>query len=67
MPDGYGARVKAAGGSFSDSLEKAKTYRRDLFYEVEYATTVSQTLATVVATQITYETQTGVPIITRTY
>ncbi len=67
MPDGFGARVKAAGGSFSDSLEKAKTYRRDLFYEVEYATTVSQTLATVVATQVTYETQTGVPIITRTY
>lgn len=67
MPDGFGARVRSNGSTLSDVLEKAKTYRRDLFYEVEYATTVSQTLATVVATQVTYETQTGVPIITRTY
>lgn len=67
MPDGFGARVKAAGSVFSDSLEKAKTYRRDLFYEVEYATTVSETLATVVAMTVNFETQSGVPIITRTY
>lgn len=67
MPDGYGARVRSNGSTLSDILEKAKTYRRDLFYDVEYATTVSQTIATVVATKVTYETPTGVPIITRTY
>ncbi|MDE1139971.1 MAG: hypothetical protein PW999_10010 [Paraburkholderia tropica] len=67
MPDGYGARVLSAGSTLSDILEKAKTYRRDLFYDVEYATTVSQTIATVVATTVTYETQDGVPIITRTF
>ena len=67
MPDGYGARVRSNGSMLSDILEKAKTYRRDLFYDVEYATTVTQTLATVVATKVTFETQSGVPIITRTY
>lgn len=67
MPDGYGARIRSNGSTLSDILEKAKTYRRDLFYDVEYATTVSQTIATVVATKVTYETQSGVPILTRTY
>lgn len=51
MPDGFGARVKSAGSMLSDVLEKAKTYRRDLFYEVEYATTVAQTVTTIVAMQ----------------
>jgi hypothetical protein len=67
MPDGFGARVRSNGSALSDVLEKAKTYRRDLFYEVEYATTVTQQIATVVAAQVAFETQTGVPIITRTY
>lgn len=67
LPDGYGARVQANGSALSDVLEKAKTYRRDLFYEVEYPTTVTEQVATVVAAEVTYETQSGTPIITRTY
>lgn len=67
MPDGYAARVRSNGSTLSDILEKAKTYRRDLFFDVEYATTVTQTLATVVAAKVSYETQSGVPTITRTY
>lgn len=67
MPDGFGARVKAVGGSLSDVLEKAKTYRRDLFYDVEYATTVESNVATVVAAQVQFETQNGTPIVTKTY
>jgi len=67
MPDGFGARIKTAGGFFSDALEKAKTYRRDLIYEVEYATTVTEQIATVVAVQVKYETQNGTPLVTKTY
>lgn len=51
MPDGFGARIKSAGSMLSDVLEKAKTYRRDLFYEVEYATTVAGSVTTIVATK----------------
>lgn len=55
MPDGFAARLRSAGGLLSDVLEKAKTYRRDLIYEVEYATTLTTTAATVEAlvTQVT--------------
>lgn len=67
MPDGYGARIQYRRNALSDETQKVRTYRRDLFYEIEYATTVSQTIATVVATKVTFETQSGVPIITRTY
>lgn len=67
MPDGYGARVKSQGGFFSDALEKAKTYRRDLIYEVEYATTTQSEVATVVAATVNYETSTGQSITSRTY
>ena len=67
MPDGYGARVRSVGGAFSDALEKATTYRRDLFYEVEYATTSTSVIATVVAAEVTYDTPTGVPLVNKTY
>lgn len=67
MPDGYGARILYKSNRYSDEAQKPQIYRRDFFYEVEYATTVTQTLATVVATKVTFETQSGVPIITRTY
>lgn len=67
MPDGYGARIQYRRNALSDETQRVRTYRRDLFYEIEYATTVTQQLATVVATKVTFETQTGVPIITRTY
>jgi hypothetical protein len=67
MPDGFGARILYKGNRYSDDAQKPQIYRRDLFYAVEYATTVTQTLATVVATKVTYETQDGTPILTRTY
>lgn len=67
MPDGYGARIQYKRNALSDETEKVHVYRRDLFYEIEYATTITQTIATVVATEVTFETQSGVPIITRTY
>jgi hypothetical protein len=57
MPDGYGARVLSAAGSLTDSIEKAVIYRRDLFYEVEYATTVISNAATVVAVEMQLEPQ----------
>lgn len=67
MPDGYGARILYKGNRYSDDAQKPHIYRRDFFYEVEYATTVTQTIATVVAAKVTFETQDGTPIITRTY
>jgi len=67
MPDGYGARIQYRRNALSDEAQRVRTYRRDLFYEIEYATTTTQQLATVVATKVTFDTQTGVPIITRTY
>lgn len=59
MPDGFGARVRANGGTLSDLLEKAKVYRRDLFYDVEYATTVEETSATVVTVRTDFQTMEG--------
>lgn len=69
MPDGFGAWIKSMGQipTLSDLLEKAKTYRRDLFYDVEYATTVTKTVATVVATKLQFQDTQGDPIATRTY
>lgn len=51
MPDGFGARIKSVGGLTSDALQKANLYRRDFFYEVEYATTETETAYQVVAIQ----------------
>jgi len=67
MPDGYGSNIKPAGSLLSDVLEKAKTYRRDLFYLVEYATTVTQQIATVVAAELIFEDMQGDPLASRTY
>ncbi len=67
MIDGYGANIRYQSNRLSDEAEKTRIYRRDLNYQVEYATTTTQQLATVVATKVTFETQSGVPIITRTY
>lgn len=43
MPDGFGARVRYRNGTPIDDTQKALLYRYDMFYEVEYATTVSGT------------------------
>jgi len=61
MPDGFGARCRSTGQmpTLSDLLEKAKAYRRDLFYDIEYATTVEQQVATVVTVETDYQTPTG--------
>ncbi|MBB3258217.1 hypothetical protein F4827_003085 [Paraburkholderia bannensis] len=67
MPDGYGARIRYQRNVLSDAAEKVHVYRRDLYYDIEYATTSTKQIATVVATEVELETQDGAPILTRTY
>lgn len=67
MPDGYGARIRYVRNVLSDVAEKVHVYRRDLYYEIEYATTATEQVATVVATKVEVETQAGTPVFTRTY
>jgi hypothetical protein len=67
MPDGYGARIQYRRNAWVDEAQKVRVYRRDFFYEIEYATTVTQTIATVVAAKVQFEDQQGDPIVTRTY
>ncbi|GAN76362.1 hypothetical protein [Acidisphaera rubrifaciens] len=43
LPDGTAARLRGTGGETTDRAEDAALFRRDLTYEVEYATTVVQT------------------------
>lgn len=50
MPDGTGARVLYRSNMDVDNQQKAKLYRRDFMYSVEYATTQTE-----VETQITQE------------
>ena len=50
MPDGTGARLIYKSSAVSDMLQKDCLYRRDLFYTVEYATTITE-----VETQIAIE------------
>lgn len=49
MPDGFGAHVVYAGDQLSDSGQKVRIYRRDIFYEIEYATTDQETAVVIVA------------------
>jgi hypothetical protein len=63
MPDGFGARIRYLRNLLIDDTEKVRVYRRDLFYDIEYATTVEQQTATVVAVETTYQTMTGAPIV----
>ena len=58
MPDGTGARSVYQDSPMTDSLEKAKTYRRDLRYNVEFATTKQMTTAEVVVGVVTQQTTT---------
>lgn len=67
MSDGYGARICYHRNVLSDEAEKVRVYRRDLYYEIEYATTATKQIATVVATEVEVETQDGAPIFNRTY
>ena len=43
LPDGTAARLRGVGGETTDRAEDAALFRRDLIYEAEYATTVTQT------------------------
>ena len=45
LPDGSSARLRYQSTLFTDAMQKANLYRRDLMYTVEYATT--QTVAAV--------------------
>jgi hypothetical protein len=54
MPDGFGARLIYKNSMVVDALQKATLYRRDLNYTVEYATTVSQSRAAVIAPEIAF-------------
>jgi hypothetical protein len=42
LPDGSKARLVFSGGTVLDQSENASLYRRDLLYDLEYATTVTQ-------------------------
>lgn len=66
MVDGFGARVLAQGGGMTDGAQKAGLYRRDLIYEVEYATTTVEQTATVVALKALWQTQQGAFIASQT-
>lgn len=67
LPDGFGARIQYKRNALNDETQKVRVYRRDLFYEIEYATTVSQNIATVVAPEAQIEDMQGTAIVTRTY
>ena len=43
LPDGTAGRLRGTGGETTDRAEDAALFRRDLIYEVEYATTITQT------------------------
>jgi hypothetical protein len=49
MPDGFGARIIYKNSMVIDAQQKAALYRRDLNYLVEYATTISEQRAAVIA------------------
>jgi hypothetical protein len=53
MPDGYAARLIYKNSPVVDALQKAVVYRRDLNYSVEFATTISEQAAAVIAPKLT--------------
>ncbi len=48
LPDGTAARLRQSGTLVFDQSQNANLYRRDLLLEVEYATTVTQTLPSLI-------------------
>lgn len=67
MADGFGSNIKYQRSVYLDTMQKEKLYRHDLFYCVEYGTTETEEIATVVAAQIIFEDQFGDVIVQRTY
>lgn len=52
LPDGYAARLTYQNSHVIDTLQKAKLYRRDFFYAVEYATTQTETETSITEAQL---------------
>ena len=68
MPDGTAARIIYRDSPVTDGLEKQVLYRRDLRYDVEYATTTSQTTADVLAiTAVNFNYDTGAQVSSNSY
>lgn len=65
MIDGFGARCRYKTSRLSDEVQSATIYRRDLFYAVEYATTVTGTVPTIVAVTTSFSTNDGLPSTSR--
>lgn len=61
MPDGFGARVRYRNGTPVDETQKALLYRYDLFYEVEYATTVTSTVPQAITWTVNVYGRSSVP------
>lgn len=59
LADGTGGRLIYKGSPLIDDLEKAKLYRRDLLYTVEYATTIVDTQYQIVAIEQTFSANGG--------
>jgi hypothetical protein len=57
MPDGYSARLIYKNTMLVDTDQKALVYRRDLNYLVEYATTISEQRAAVIAPSANLNTE----------
>ncbi|PUA19583.1 hypothetical protein [Glaciimonas sp. PCH181] len=57
LPDGYGARLIYRSSNVIDGLQKAKLYRRDFMYAVEYATTQTEVDAQITQTQLNTSVQ----------
>jgi hypothetical protein len=62
MPDGYGARLTYRSSHVVDALQKAKLYRREFMYSVEYATTETRSDAQITQGQLNVALQDGNPI-----
>ena len=52
MPDGFGARSIYQNGFDTDKLAKSTSYRRDILYSVDFATTISQQAAQIAVDQL---------------
>ena len=48
LPDGTSGFVRAVSSKVFDQSQNANLYRRDIIYDVEYATTISMTLPTMI-------------------
>lgn len=57
LPDGSAANLKYSHSPVNDLLQKEGAWRRDLFYEVIFDTTRTQTLMTVVGTTLSFSLQ----------